>query len=188
MVDIIASLRGDHSRLTRLLDALERQISAFEEGGQPDFEIMDGILHYCRSYPDRHHHPCEDLVYEVLQRRNPRVAAEVGDLPREHAKIAALTLDFAGQLTAVEQDVPTQRRDLAAAARAFLDAYRCHIRMEEKLFFPAAERWLTPLDWRQIRQRLPAAADPLFEQRVDERFAALSADILAWDKQLPSGV
>ena len=54
------------------------EIAAFEEGGQPDFEIMDGILHYCRSYPDRHHHPCEDLVYEVLQRRNAPAAAAVG--------------------------------------------------------------------------------------------------------------
>lgn len=187
MTAIIDSLRSDHSRLTKLLDALERQLGAFEEGGQHDFEIMDGILHYCRSYPDRHHHPCEDLVYEVLQRRNPPAAAAVGDLPREHAKLAALTGDFAAQLTAVEQDVPTQRRGLAVAARAFLDAYRRHITMEEKLFFPAAERWLTPKDWRRIRQRLPAAADPLFERREDQRFAALSADIIAWDSQLPAG-
>src|SRR5512138_3231340 len=91
MAGIIDSLRGDHSRLTKLLDALERQIAAFEEGGQPDFEILDGILHYCRSYPDRHHHPCEDLVHEVLQHRNPTAAVEVCDLPREHAKLAALT-------------------------------------------------------------------------------------------------
>lgn len=188
MAGIIDSLRGDHSRLTKLLDALERQIAAFEEGGQPDFEILDGILHYCRSYPDRHHHPCEDLVHDVLRHRNPTAAAEAGDLPGEHAKLAALTNAFAEQLTAVEQDIPTQRRDLAAAARAFLDAYRRHIRMEEKFFFPAAERWLTPDDWRRIRQRLPAAVDPLFEQRVDQRFAALSADIIAWDRQLPAGV
>ena len=187
MAGIIDSLRSDHSRLTKLLDALERQIAAFEEGGQPDFEILDGILHYCRSYPDRHHHPCEDLVHEVLRHRNPAAAAEVGDLPREHARLAALTGDFAEQLTAVEQDIPTQRQALAAAARAFLDGYRRHIRMEEKLFFPAAERWLTPQDWRRIRQRLPAAVDPLFERREDQRFAALSADIIAWDSQLPAG-
>src|SRR5690606_28667873 len=177
MAGIIDSLRADHSRLTKLLDALERQIAAFEDGGQPDFEIMDGILHYCRSYPDRHHHPCEDLVHEVLRERNPAVAAELGDLAREHAKLAALTGGFAEQLTAVEQDVPTQRRALAAAARAFLDAYRRHIRMEEQFFFPAAERWLTPEDWLRIRRRLPRAADPLFEHRTDKRFAALSADI-----------
>jgi hemerythrin-like domain-containing protein len=187
MTAIIDSLRSDHSRLTKLLDALERQIAAFEEGGQPDFEIMDGILHYCRSYPDRHHHPCEDLVYEALQRRNSPAAAAVGDLPREHSKLVALTSDFAEQLTAVEQDIPMQRQALTAAARAFLDAYRRHIRTEEKLFFPTAERWLRPEDWRQIRQRLPAAADPLFERREDQRFAALAADILAWDSQLPAG-
>lgn len=187
MVGIIDSLRSDHSRLTKLLDALERQVSAFEEGGQLDFEIVDGVLHYCRSYPDRHHHPCEDLVFETLKRRNAKRAAELGDLPCEHAKLAALTAGFGEQLAAVEQDVPMQRGAFVAAARAFLAGYRHHIMMEEKHFFPAAERCLTPEDWRTIGQRLPAAADPLFERRAGQRFDALFADILAWDSQLPAG-
>ena len=187
MAAIIDSLRSDHSRLTKLLDALERQIGAFEEGRPLDFEIADGVLHYCRSYPDRHHHPCEDLVFEALKRRNAKAAAEIGDLPREHAKLTALTADFGETLEAVEQDVPTQREALVAAARALLAGYRRHIMMEERHFFPAAERCLTPEDWRALRQRLPAAADPLFDRREDQRFDALFADILKWDGQLPAG-
>ena len=187
MTAIIDSLRSDHSRLTKLLDALERQIGAFEEGRPLDFEVADGVLHYCRSYPDRHHHPCEELVFEVLRRRNAAAAAEIGDLPREHAKLAALTVAFGVSLEAVELDVPMKRQELVAAARALVAGYRRHILMEEKYFFPAAERCLTPGDWRAIAQRLPATADPLFDRREDQRFAALFADILKWDSQLPAG-
>ena len=125
MSGIIDSLRSDHSRMTKLLDALERQIGAFEEGGVLDFEIANGVLHYCRSYPDRHHHPCEDLVFDRLKRRNAKAAAEVGDLRREHSKLVALTEAFAESLDAVEQDVPMERLELVAAARAFLAQIQC---------------------------------------------------------------
>jgi hemerythrin-like domain-containing protein len=187
MSSIIDSLRSDHSRMTKLLDALERQIGRFEEGGLIDFEIADGILHYCRSYPDRHHHPLEDLVYERLKRRNPETASAVGDLAREHAKLAALTADFAARLDAVEQDVAMERHDFLGPAHSFLTGYRHHIMMEEKQFFPAAERNLTAEDWQAIQRALPPTADPLFERREDDRFGALYRDIVDWDHQLPLG-
>ena len=187
MASIIDSLRSDHSRMTKLLDALERQIGAFEEGGTLDFEIVDGILHYCRSYPDMHHHPREDLVFDRLKRRNPQAAAELGDLHLEHTTLARLTAQFGENLTAVEQDVPMERHEFLEPARAFLAAYRRHIMLEEKLFFPAAERSLTPEDWRVIATQLRPASDPLFDRRDDERFDALFADIVDWDRHLPAG-
>jgi hemerythrin-like domain-containing protein len=187
MSSIIDSLRSDHSRMTKLLDALERQIGRFEEGGLIDFEIADGILHYCRSYPDRHHHPLEDLVYERLKRRNAEAASAMGDLGREHAKLAALTADFAERLDAVEQDVAMERHEFLDPARAFLTGYRHHIMMEEKHFFPAAERSLTPEDWQAIQRAREPGVDPLFEHREDDRFDALYRDIVDWDRQLPAG-
>lgn len=187
MASIIDTLRSDHSRMTKLLDALERQIGSFEEGKPLDFEIVDGILHYCRSYPDRHHHPREDLVFDRLKQRDPEAATEVGDLRTEHDKLAALTTRFGECLTAVQQDVPMGREELLEPAQAFLKAYRHHIMMEEKLFFPAAERNLTPEDWRALNAQLEPARDPLFDQRDDERFDALFEDIVEWDQHLPVG-
>ena len=187
MTGIINALRSDHSRMTKLLDALERQIGAFEEGGRLDFEIVDGILHYCSTYPDRHHHPREDLVFERLRVRAPVVAATLGDLHQEHANLARLTQRFGEMLAAVEQDVAMERDGFLQPARSFLKAYRHHIMMEEKLFFPAAERSLTPEDWRAISAELKPVVDPLFERRSDDRFDAIFQDIVAWDRHLPAG-
>lgn len=187
MTRIIDSLRSDHSRMTKLLDALERQVGSFEEGGTLDFEIVDGVVHYCRLYPGRHHHPLEDLVFERLQSRNPQAAERMGDLKHEHERLAALVETFATNLEAVEQDIPMERQDLLEAARAFLAGYRHHILMEEKHFFPEAKRHLTPEDWRQVAERITPAVDPLFDSRVDDRFQALFEDIVAWDDNLPAG-
>lgn len=187
MASIIDALRSDHSRLTKLLDALERQIDAFSEGGTLDFEIVDGVLHYCRTYPDLHHHPREDLVFDRLKARDPEAAAAMGDLRAEHRKLAEVTQRFAAALEAVEQDIPMERHELTEAAQDFLKAYRHHILMEEKHFFPAAQRSLTAEDWRQLAGQVEHVEDPLFDRREDERFEALYRDIVAWDENLPTG-
>ncbi|MEQ8356484.1 MAG: hemerythrin domain-containing protein [Kiloniellaceae bacterium] len=187
MVSIIDTLRSDHARMTKLLDALERQIGAFGGGGTLDFEIANGILHYCRLYPDRHHHPREDLVFARLQQRNPQTLSAIGDLAAEHRALAALTERFAVSLRAVEQDTPMERHEFVEPAMAFLNGYRRHILMEEKYFFPAAKSSLTPEDWRHLAAQLEDIEDPLFDRREDERFDALYRDIIAWDMNLPAG-
>ena len=188
MATILDGLRTDHSRMTKLLDALERQIDAFSEGGRLDFPIVDGILYYCQTYPDRHHHPCEDMVFDRLKQRDPAATAAIGDLQSEHGKLAALTARFATILGAVEQDMPMERSDFTEVAKEFLEAYRHHIMMEEKHFFPAAQARLTPQDWRQLLAQLDQVKDPLFELREDQRFDALYEDLVAWDRNLPAGV
>lgn len=187
MASIIDALRSDHSRLTKLLDALERQVDAFSEGGTLDFEIVDGVLHYCRTYPDLHHHPREDLIFDRLKVRDPQAAAAMGDLRAEHHKLAILTQAFGEALVAVEQDIPMERHELTDAAEAFLKAYRHHIMMEEKHFFPAAQSNLTPEDWRQLAGQVGEVEDPLFDRRDDDRFDALYQEIVAWDRNLPAG-
>ena len=187
MASIIDGLRSDHSRMTKLLDALERQIDGFSEGGTLDFEIVNGILHYCRTYPDRHHHPREDMVYDRLKQRDPKAAEAMGDLRGEHRKLGGLRERFGESLLAVEQDVPMERHDFTNAAREFLKGYRHHILMEEKHFFPAAQSRLMPEDWLQISAQLGRVKDPLFEHREDERFDALYRDLVAWDQNLPAG-
>ena len=182
MAGVIESLRGDHSRLTKLLDALERQLSNFEEGKTLDFDIVDGIVHYCVSYPDRHHHPMEDLIFDRLKLRKPEILSGLHDLREEHADLGRRTRALAEAIDEIEHDIPVEREAIIEVASDFLSAYRRHIMMEEKFFFPAAQRHLKPEDWAAIANQLKPMEDPLFEKREDERFSALYQDIIDWDQ------
>ena len=75
-----------------------------------------------------------------------------------------------------------ERKSIKEIAGDFLTAYRHHIMMEEKFFFPMAQRNLKPEDWAAIANQLKPMEDPLFEKREDERFAALYQDIIDWDQ------
>ena len=180
MTDILAALRQDHRNLGQLLKATERQLDRFDRGETPDYDILQGVLDYCLSYPDLYHHPKEDLVFERLKQLDPGAAAEIGDLHAEHNKLAEVTRRWAEALHSILQDLEVPRDSFDRATRAFLESYWRHMTMEENTFFPAAEARLTPADWSAIEAKAEARSDPLFSVKGEAKYTALRDDILAW--------
>jgi hemerythrin-like domain-containing protein len=178
--EILAALRQDHRNLGQLLAAVERQLARFDQGGDPDYDILQGVLDYCLTYPDLYHHPKEDLVYDRLRRRDPAAAAAIGDLQAEHRTLAEATRRFGSALRSVLQEAEFPRKAFDRIARAFLESYRRHMAMEEGTFFPAALAHLTADDWAAIDAKMKAQKDPVFSGAGESRYAALRADILAW--------
>ena len=43
MMGIIEQLRSEHASMAKLLDALDRQVSIFDRGGTPDYEIVQAV-------------------------------------------------------------------------------------------------------------------------------------------------
>ncbi len=183
MTNIIDSLHEDHANLTKLLDALERQLGLFDLGETPDYDIVRGVVDYCLNYPDLYHHPKEDLVLEHLKAADPVAAAAIGDLAAEHQVLAALTRHFADAIDAILQDIQVPRGPFEDAAHRFLEAYREHMNKEERAFLPAARRALGAADWAEIDARLSRPEDPLFGAPGEERFTALRQDILYWAQE-----
>ena len=180
MSNVVDALLQDHSNMAKLLDAVERQLAAFERGEPLDLDILQGALDYCLNYPDLYHHPKEDLVWERLRLRDPEGTAAFADLHEEHRKLGELTRRFAAAMRSVLRDLEVSRESVDQIARQFLDRYRRHMEMEEQRFFPAAVRTLTAADWAEIDMQLADRDDPLFGAASEARFKALRQDILTW--------
>jgi hemerythrin-like domain-containing protein len=181
--EILAALHRDHRNLGQLLAAMERQLTRFDRGEAPDYDILQGVLDYCLTYPDLYHHPKEDLVYDRLRHRNPAAIEAIGDLQAEHRTLAETTRRFGAALRSILQEAEFPRESFDRIARTFLEAYRRHMAMEEGTFFPAARAHLTAADWTAIDAEMKAQKDPVFGGTSEARYAALRADILAWAKE-----
>ncbi len=180
MTDILDAIHEDHINMTRMLDAIERQLAVFDAGEDPDYDIVRGVVEYCIGYPELYHHPKEDLVFERLRAIDPAAAAEIGDLPGEHEVLAALTRRLRDAVEAVLNDLEVPRGPFDETLREFLDAYRRHMALEESAFLPAARRALGTADLAEIDARPAPREDPLFGASGEQRFAALRRDILDW--------
>ncbi len=183
MTDILDAIHEEHANMAKMLDALERQLKIFEAGETPDYDIVRGVVEYCTGYPEAYHHPKEDLVFERLRAADPAAAAEIADIPGEHAELTALTRRFRDAVEAVLNDLEVPRGPFDETLRAFLDAYRRHMTMEDDVFLPAARRALSAAELADIEIRPGPQADPLFGAASEDRFAALRQDILDWDEE-----
>lgn len=174
----INMLREEHRRMANLLVLLNREVRAFGENKQVDFELVDSILEYNLNFPDACHHPKEDVVFQHLCDRDPEAAKAVGDLAQEHEELHALTTRFAMAVKNVLQDQLLPREWFSEIAEDYMRFMRRHMQMEEVVFFPAVERLFTEEDWEAIDAQVFSKVDPLFDDQANKRFESLRQAIL----------
>ena len=181
MVGILETLRSDHANMSRLLNILEKQVSAFRDGEAPDYDIVQSVVDYFLDYPDLYHHPTEDLILSKLKSRSWAAKDGFPDLRHEHQELAAMTRGFSTAIQNILQEAEIPREAFQQRARKFLDFYRSHIRKEEEVLFPAALEVLTKEDWAEISAVREIRDDVLFGPKSHERLETLREDILAWN-------
>jgi hemerythrin-like domain-containing protein len=180
---IIDLLRREHRNIEKLLLVLERELSLFDRGERPDYEVVQAVISYFQVYPDVYHHPQEDTVFEKLKTRDPAAAANIGDLAAEHRSGAKRLRRVAQAVDSVLADQEVPRHTVDDIIRDFIEHERRHIAMEERDFFPAAVKALQSQDWTEIASRLTDQKDPLFSEIVEARFDAVRRHILELERE-----
>lgn len=175
--EVLSRLHKEHADFARLLDLLDRQQALFA-AGSADYDTIGAILQYCLEYPDAVHHPKEDLIYGALRKRDPALAAEVGDLEEEHRGLATAARELAELVERALAEDLVDREHVHGLTRDFIGRYRHHIEREERHVFPAARQVLSNQDWADIDSRMEGSSgDPLFGDDIADYFRALRDDI-----------
>jgi len=166
MSDAIAALNRDHANMAKLLEVLESEILAIEVGKTPDYPLLQDIMHYMTQYPDRFHHPKENLIFAQVLKREPRARADIARLLREHVSLSLAAQNFEILLCTSHVDSVKVREGLGKAGFAYIRALRQHMLLEEKKLFPMANAVLTKEDWQLIDDEVDAIEDSLFGDEI----------------------
>lgn len=173
----IAFWRAEHTAFAHLLDLLEKKLSAFHTGERPDYDLMLDILQYLGHFPDRYHHPREDVAFDCLVKREPGMLALVEHLKEEHRLIAESGAALQKLLAEISLGAIVEREAIEQAGQDYLVLYRRHIASEELTVMPRCQALLTAEDWAHVAQAVPAAADPLFGANADTAYRELRRQI-----------
>jgi hemerythrin-like domain-containing protein len=183
MIRMIEILREEHRNIEKLLYVLEQELSVFDRRERPDYDTLQAVIDYFKEYPDRCHHPKEDMIFEILKARDPAAAERVGGLDADHRQEAERLRQLAWIIENVRTGRDMSRQTVAAAVRDFIDHQRRHIELEERVFFPAASNALQSSDWAQIDAHMGDTRDPLFNAASERKFQALRQQILQWEQE-----
>jgi hemerythrin-like domain-containing protein len=164
---------AEHSNFAKLLDVLDRQLALFHAGENPNYELMLDVVSYLRHFPDRQHHPREDVAFARLAARDPTTQVKVNRLLQEHRVLAKAGDDLLGLLNQAADEAIIARAEVEAAAATYLIYYRHHIASEERDILPRAAELLTPEDWSAVAAAVPPGHDPLFGDQSEERYREL---------------
>lgn len=176
MSDAVFMLRLEHGNTARLLGLLEDQLHRLESGAPVDGELLLLAQEYLSGHPEKCHHPKEDLLFELLRRRDPSAAAALANLVAEHRLLAQHTEQLGREL---RDGIGRPDGRLATSLREFVELQRQHMAREERDFFPAALRSLTRDDVAGLDHRLFDQRDHLFDDANEARFERLRREIMA---------
>lgn len=167
-------LRNDHRHLMQVLDVLEARLDALARADEVDFDLMRDAMTYITEFPNRLHHPVEDVLFEQLATAEPAAAAGCREQIAEHERLFHDSAAFYRLIEAIEVDDATvPRAQLVTTGREFVAAQRAHLQREETELLPLAERRLDAAAWDRAALTAQQVDDPLDATTRPARYQAL---------------
>jgi hemerythrin-like domain-containing protein len=184
MTYVIEVLRQEHRNIEKLLQVLEQELSVFDRGERPDYEVIGRVFDYFQEYPDSCHHPKEDMIFDKLRSRHPAALKKMTDIRAEHEEEKSRLRHAAQAVERVLGDHDLVREAIGEIIRDFITHERQHMKMEEQIFFPAALDALQSTDWADIALKFADRCDPLNGPDLEQKFGMLRREILEMEAEV----
>jgi hemerythrin-like domain-containing protein len=160
-------IRDEHATLGAMLQSLMHRVI---RGPSPDgndqhelfFDVLRAMLFYIDEFPEKLHHPKEsDLLFPRVARAAPHVMSAIDQLERDHGAGELRVRELMHLLMAWEYLGDTRRKAFEDEVTAYVDFYLQHMRLEETVVLPEAEKHLTDADWHALNAAFATNQDPL---------------------------
>lgn len=176
----ISLIKAEHRSMAAVIDAMMRIVRKVKDGGEaPNYKLLHSMLYYLREFPERRHHVSEDAsLFALLLQRTNAADDVIHELEAEHDQGEAMLNMLTVALSTWEAGRPDGANGFAEALKRFSEFYWRHMDKEENKVIPIAERELSEQDWRTIRDRFSAHADPLSGKAGGDEFDALFSEIV----------
>ena len=141
--------------------------------------LMPIVKDYVREYPERLHHPKEDrYLFSALRACTREGDSVLEELELEHEQGEALLNALTVALSTYEAGADPRCERLGAQVDEFAAFYWSHMRKEEDIVLPLAERVLSDGDWSRIHAEFAQNRDPSFGGDDEAQFRQLFSRIV----------
>jgi len=163
MANFLRTLYDEHRSIGAVLDGMQHLVREQRTRGvNVDPQVFRAMLYYLDVFAEREHHPKEeDHLFPALRQRSAEAAAILDELGREHARGEQGIRELEQALLRYEEGGEREFPAFAAAVERYVNHYLEHMRKEERVLMPLAEKALTAKDWSLIESAFADNRDPL---------------------------
>jgi hemerythrin-like domain-containing protein len=168
---MLVALRSEHRHIASVLALLSDHLNSIERSELVNTHVVYEILDYMVTWPDRFHHPREDVIFAYAADVDARLAEDRRKLEDQHDELARAGKDL---LHTIERwrSGEVSGAVVVSLGRAYVKSHYAHMSFEEREVFPAIDVVLTRADWRELAadDQLRPVGDPVFGRRVQREF------------------
>jgi hemerythrin-like domain-containing protein len=156
-------IHDEHAALSAMLQSLRMMVQR-GPAKEPEqfFDVLRAMLFYIDEFPERLHHTKEsELLFPPVRARAPHLKEALDRLDHDHEKGESAVRELQHLLLAWELLGETRRPAFDQAVQRYLDFYLAHMKLEETVILPEAEKVLTAEDWKSLDAAFATNCDPL---------------------------
>ncbi|RDU99364.1 hemerythrin domain-containing protein [Trinickia dinghuensis] len=170
----------EHQQLSAVIAGMQRFVSLLETGADaPPTTIFRAMLYYIREYPERIHHPKEDLhLFARLRERTEELDDVIDELESQHAQGESKVRNLEHALTRYELAGESVLPALRTLVDDYAQFYSQHRHIEENVILPAARRYFTEDDWADVDAAFSVNRDPFDGDKLEEDLEKLFVSVL----------
>jgi hemerythrin-like domain-containing protein len=156
-------IHDEHETLSAMLRSIGMMVDR-GPGNDPEnfFDVLRAMLFYIDEFPERLHHTKEsELLFPPVARLAPETQEAIAKLEKDHQHGEAAVRELQHLLLAWELIGDARRGAFDAAAKRYLAFYLEHMRLEETVILPMAQKVLSDADWAELDAAFATNCDPL---------------------------
>jgi hemerythrin-like domain-containing protein len=188
-MEAIRIIRDEHRSLAAVLHGMLYLVhQTRDRGDKPDFDVLGAMIYYIDAFPERFHHPKEDeYLFRLLRIRHPAAAEVLDRLKTEHRAGGEKIRTLEQALARYQQGGASEFSNFLTAVEAYAQFHWMHMKTEEQVVLPLAEKHLTNGDWEAIDAAFLGHTDPMFGAEVGAKYDELFRRIV-WLAPAPIGL
>jgi nucleotide-binding universal stress UspA family protein/hemerythrin-like domain-containing protein len=172
----ISIIRDEHRSLAAVIHAL---VMFVDQANPVDPRLLRAMLSYIQTFPQRLHHPKEDVyLFARLRQRTRDCDVMIDELQLQHKAGDAAFAELSTHVEAVEAARPGALESLRQSVHTFAEQQWQHMSTEERVALPAAQRYLTEEDWSAVATAFGENGDPRFDLEIEESFDQIASRLL----------
>jgi hemerythrin-like domain-containing protein len=159
----LQTIREEHASLAAMLQSLRMMLKR-GPGHDPQqyFDVLGAMLFYIDEFPEKLHHTKESsLLFPMVLKAAPQVRETVEHLENDHHQSEAGVRELQHMLLAWELLGESRRKAFEDHCERYIDAYLEHMKLEESVILPEAEKHLDAADWLELDAAFAQNTDPL---------------------------
>lgn len=156
-------IHDEHDALSAMLRSIGMMVDRGPDSDPESFfDVLRAMLFYIDEFPERLHHTKEsELLFPPVARLAPETRQAIEKLEKDHQRGESAVRELQHLLLAWELIGDSRRVAFDTAAKRYLAFYLEHMRLEETVILPAAQKVLSTTDWDELDAAFATNCDPL---------------------------